>query len=154
MASPNESEFRDDRRRPSVDGPGPHPAGHEQSIGPSLVAYIFIVPKEAEVSWAALRELISPGSSHGPISLPVAEKSNSPAADSWLSHSDAAEYLGLSESTLYRYAGRGQIECRKLCARLQYRLSSLDKFKEQHVRPARRPLRDRVIISTTPSSGK
>ncbi len=154
MASLNDSEFRADKRDAARDGHRPKPTGHDQSTGPALVAYIFIVQKEAEAPLEALRRLVLQGASQGPIDFPMTEKPSSPSADLWLPHSGAAKYLGISESTLYRYAEQEKIECRKLCGRLQYRLMSLDKFKEQHVRPARRPSRNRVIIPTAPSSGK
>ena len=65
-------------------------------------------------------------------------KSSLEIVDSWLEHTAAAEYLGVGRSTLYRYSEHHEIESRKFCGRLQYRLSSLDEFKNQHVRPARR----------------
>ncbi|MDE3135877.1 MAG: helix-turn-helix domain-containing protein [Acidobacteriota bacterium] len=73
--------------------------------------------------------------------------------DPWLRHAQAAAYLGISKSTLYRYAEQQRIESRKLGNRLEYRRSSLDRFKDQHVRPARRPLRVRGIIAPALSSG-
>jgi hypothetical protein len=154
MASLDNSEFQSNKNRAALDGPRPKPTSHEESNGPALVAYIFVVPKGAEVAFEALRNLISQGAFPNPIGFPMTEKPNMPAADSWLPHSDAAEYLGISESTLYRYAEQEKIECRKLCGRLQYRLLSLDNFKDQHVRPARRSHRGGAIIESALSSGK
>jgi Helix-turn-helix domain len=74
--------------------------------------------------------------------------------DSWLEHAAAAEYLGVGPSTLYRYAEEQQIESRKFCGRLQYRLLSLDEFKARHVRPARRSRHESGIIQSAPRSGK
>lgn len=42
--------------------------------------------------------------------------------DPWLKHPQAAEYLGISRSTLYQYACQKKIECRKLGGRLKYRV--------------------------------
>jgi hypothetical protein len=153
MVLPDDSEFRAERRHPPINE-APKPTAQRQSTGVSLVAYVFLLANDAEATLQALRELAARGPAQGPITFPVAEKSDNSAVDSWLPHGDAAEYLGISESTLYRYAEQEKIECRKLCGRLQYRLSSLEKFKDQHIRPARRPLRNRAIIPAAPSSGK
>jgi excisionase family DNA binding protein len=56
----------------------------------------------------------------------------------WLTHAEAASYLGVAVSTLYHYAEQERIECRKIGNRLEYRRSSLDRFKESLIRPARR----------------
>jgi excisionase family DNA binding protein len=70
----------------------------------------------------------------------------------WLTHSEAACYLVVAISTLYRYAEQERIECRKLGNRLEYRRSSLDRFKENQIHPARRA-RSRSIITPTLGSG-
>jgi excisionase family DNA binding protein len=70
----------------------------------------------------------------------------------WLTHFEAARYLGVSTSTLYRYAEQERIECRKTGNRLEYRRSTLDRFKENQIRPARRS-RPRGIIAPTLGSG-
>jgi hypothetical protein len=76
------------------------------------------------------------------------------ASDSWLKHAVAAEYLGISKSTLYQYACQQKIEYRKLAGRLEYRRSTLDQFKDQQIRPAHRWLSQRSILSTALGSGK
>lgn len=119
---------------------------------PALVAYIFVLPNEAKIPWEAIQKLIPQDALRNPI-LPISKETKLPETDSWLQHSAAAEYLGVSASTLYRYAEQHTIESRKLCGRLQYRVSHLEKFKELHVRPARPPL-ERVILSAAPTSGK
>jgi hypothetical protein len=58
----------------------------------------------------------------------------------------------IAASTLYRYAQQERIECRKIGNRLEYRRASLDRFKEQQIRPARRS-RARGIIAPTLGSG-
>ncbi|MCI0723685.1 MAG: helix-turn-helix domain-containing protein [Acidobacteria bacterium] len=70
-----------------------------------------------------------------------------------MSHSAAAEYLGISTSTLYKYACQQKVECRKLGGRLDYRRSVLERFKEEQIRPARRVER-RGIITSAHGSGK
>ena len=72
----------------------------------------------------------------------------------WLKHAEAAEYLGVSKSTLYQYACQQKIECRKLAGRLEYRRSTLDQFKERQIRPAHRWLLQGGIIPTALGSGK
>lgn len=74
--------------------------------------------------------------------------------DSWLKHHDAAEYLGIATSTLYRYACQHRIESRKLGGRLEYRRSVLDKFKDLQIRPANRWPPPRGIIPAALGSGK
>ena len=90
--------------------------------------------------------------SAGPVLLETAPQEPEPT-DEWLSHSAAAVYLGISKSTLYKYASQQRIECRKLGGRLNYRRSVLDRFKEQQIRPARRR-EHRSIITSAHNSGK
>jgi excisionase family DNA binding protein len=102
-----------------------------------------------------LREVLANLVERGPASpiiLPAAPQEMKPE-DSWLSHAAAAEYLGISKSTLYKYACQQKIECRKLGGRLDYRRSTLDRFKQEQVRPARR-YQSRSIIASAQSSGK
>jgi hypothetical protein len=72
----------------------------------------------------------------------------------WLKHAQAAEYLGVSKSTLYQYACRQKIECRKLAGRLEYRRSTLDRFKDRQIRPAHRWFSHGGIIPAALGSGK
>jgi hypothetical protein len=74
--------------------------------------------------------------------------------ETWLNHVGAAEYLGISKSTLYHYACQQRVECRKLGGRLEYRRSVLDRFKEEQVRPVRRSRGQRSIIKSALGSGK
>ena len=74
--------------------------------------------------------------------------------DLWLEHREAATYLGIATSTLYRYATYQEIEHRKLGGRLQYRRSTLDQFKDRTIRPARHSAIPRSIITPALSSGK
>ena len=90
-----------------------------------------------------------------PVIPPIdSRKPSLEIVDSWLEHTAAAEYLEVGRSTLYRYSEHHEIESRKFCGRLQYRLSSLDEFKARHVRPARPFHSERSIIPSAPRSGK
>jgi excisionase family DNA binding protein len=91
----------------------------------------------------------SPNGAHFSVT-PVAPTNETDGV--WLTHSEAACYLGVAISTLYRYAEQERIECRKLGNRLEYRRSSLDRFKENQIHPARRA-RSRGIITPTLGSG-
>jgi len=74
--------------------------------------------------------------------------------DRWFKHAEAAEYLGISKSTLYQYACQQKIECRKLGGRLEYRRSTLNQFKDQQIRPAHRWFSRRSIMPVALGSGK
>jgi excisionase family DNA binding protein len=120
-----------------------------------LVACILLLPKDAAPILALLKHAnTNSGSSSDSQPADVHALSLSPAqGDQWVAHSEAADYLGVAKSTLYRFVCEGRIETRKIGGRLEYRLATLDKFKEQQVRPARRP-RTRGIITPTLGSGK
>lgn len=90
-------------------------------------------------------------------SFPVAERagmSTNRAEDQWLNLNHAAEFIGVSTSTLYKYASHGRIEFRKLAGRLQFRRSVLEGFMEKQVHPARTSPQLRSIISAALGSGK
>ncbi len=74
--------------------------------------------------------------------------------DPWLKHPEAAAYLGISKNTLYRYACQQTIESRKLGGRLEYHRSTLDRFKNRQIRPARRYIEQGGIITAALDSGK
>jgi excisionase family DNA binding protein len=123
----------------------------EQSPPPTLVACFLLSPEQVENLISMLQGLAANPSNALPHVAPPAgspRESNS----TWLTHPEAAKYLGVAISTLYRYAEQERIECRKLGNRLEYRRSSLDRFKENQIRPAR-PLRSRGIIAPTLGSG-
>lgn len=85
------------------------------------------------------------------------EKADEPMSrteDPWLDLSHAAEFIGVSISTLYKYASHGKIEFRKLAGRLQFRRSVLEGFMEKQVHPARNSPQLRSIISAALGSGK
>ena len=122
-----------------------------QSPSPALVACFLLPPEQVENLISLLRGLAANPPNSPPQITPsvvATEELNT----TWLTHSEAARYLGVAMSTLYRYAEQERIEYRKLANRLEYRRSSLDRFKENQIRPARRS-RSRGIIAPTLGSG-
>lgn len=130
-------------------------ACEEDRTGPPPGAYILVIPNVEGPLLDTLQNLLATIAAHGPAVFPL--PSHKPAlevADTWLEHSAAAEYLGIGRSTLYRYSEHQEIESRKFCGRLQYRLSSLDEFKARHIRPSRHSDNHKCIIPSAPRSGK
>ena len=74
--------------------------------------------------------------------------------DPWLRQTEAANYLGISKSTLYQYACQHKIEYRKLGGRLEYRRSTLDRFKDLQIRRTHEWSPRKSIITTALGSGK
>lgn len=112
----------------------------KEDSSPASVVCFVLPPKQAETLISVLQEFVS--SAEGPAPASFSTLSISPTEDStavWLTHPEAAKCLGISTSTLYRYVEQQRIEFRKIGNRLEYRRSTLDQFKEQHVQPARRP---------------
>src|SRR5712692_10068705 len=122
--------------------------------GPRLVACVLLLPEDAEVLAGILCNLAT--NSHVSQDLDALANPDRllrpEPSDSWLPHVEAAKFLGVSMSTLYRYASQERIECRKIAGRLEYRRSTLDKFKTQQIRPAQCS-RARGIITPTLGSG-
>jgi excisionase family DNA binding protein len=120
-----------------------------------LLACILLLPRDAGPILALLKQTNtdSASSSAPQIAAVRTVPSPQPQSDPWLTHSEAADYLGVAKSTLYRFVCEGRIETRKLGGRLEYRRLTLDKFKDQQIRPARRT-RTRGIITPTLGSGK
>jgi len=127
-----------------------------ESASHSMIACLILNPSDSELVVGILRKLAAQAAKPGAMDADVSHvgASSSAPQDSWLDHNAAAGYLGISKSTLYRYAEQERIETCKMGGRLEYRRSSLDKFKDQHVRPARRLHRGRGIIPSALSSGK
>jgi excisionase family DNA binding protein len=133
-----------------------HPnATQGATLNTASLTCILVFVKDSEPILAILRKLADDSTKAEHVSATVIRKiEETPEQhDPWLYHNEAAQYLGISKSTLYRYAEHGEIESRKLGNRLEYRRSSLDRFKDQHVRPARRSPRERGIIASAPVSG-
>jgi excisionase family DNA binding protein len=119
--------------------------GDAADSSPAFVACFVLLPKQAETLISVLQEFVS--STEGLTPANFSTLAIAPSEDSttvWLTHPEAARCLGISTTTLYRYVEQERIEFRKIGNRLEYRRSALDRFKEQHVRPARRPRREEV----------
>jgi excisionase family DNA binding protein len=71
-----------------------------------------------------------------------------PTEDRWLDHNEAAAYLGLKPSTLYKKVSAGEIEHRKYCGRSKYQQSELDHFKNEQIRPARKRGRIPAVLGS------
>jgi excisionase family DNA binding protein len=121
------------------------PGAAKEDSSPALVACFVLPPKQAEILISVLQELASSGdglASSNFSTLGIAPSEDSTAV--WLTHPEAAKCLGISTTTLYRYVEEERIESLKIGNRLKYRRSTLDRFKEQHLRPARRSRRQEV----------
>jgi len=117
-----------------------------------LVACFVLPAEQAEKLISMLQDIVRSPVSEAPLNLPQPAITSLTQSNSWLTHVEAASYLRVAVSTLYRYAEQERIECRKIGNRLEYRRASLDRFKEQQIRPARRP-RARGIMAPTLGSG-
>jgi predicted DNA-binding transcriptional regulator AlpA len=123
---------------------------------PVLVACVVFQTHAPEHLIQKIREAITAlaaQTSACPI-IPEITSLRSVSEDPWLRHSEAAAYLGVSESTLYHYSSGEQIERRKLGGRLEYRRSALDHFKQAHTLPASCRAASARIIASAHSSGK
>ena len=117
----------------------------KEESSPAFVACFFLPPKHAETLISVLQEFVSSAEGIFPAAFSaLAMASTEDPTAVWLTHPEAAKSLGISTTTLYRYVEQERIEFRKIGNRLQYRRSALDRFKEQHVRPARRLRRQEV----------
>ena len=125
----------------------------EQGSSPALVA-CFLLPPEQLENLIAILKVIAANPVNAATSFSASYETMASTSNvAWLTHFEAARYLGISTSTLYRYAEQERIECRKTGNRLEYRRPALDRFKEDQIRPARRS-RTRGIITSALSSGK
>jgi excisionase family DNA binding protein len=109
----------------------------DQNASPVLVACFVLPSEQAEALITMLQRIAANSPTPSPAN---AQPANAiPEFKSqWLTHSEAARYLGVAVSTLYHYAEQERVECRKIGNRLEYRRSSLDRFKESLIRPVRR----------------
>lgn len=132
------------------------PIGRRQDGDSTVVACVVFQTRDPEHVLELLREAL-PGIADSvqetPTTLPAIDPKCGDS-DPWLKHSEAAAYLGIATSTLYRYACERRIESRKLCGRLEYRRSILDQFKDLHIRPAARWSPSGRIIPSALGSGK
>jgi excisionase family DNA binding protein len=128
----------------------------EETDTPRLVACLLLLPENSEHIFKLFQKLATSNPD-----LPAhrattdTEVPKQPRCDDpWLTHSEAAAYLGVSKSTLYHYSCHEEIERRKLGGRLEYRLSILDEFKRAHTLPASCHSASARIIPSAHSSGK
>jgi excisionase family DNA binding protein len=127
-----------------------------QHAHPVLVACVVFQTQAPEHLIQKIREAITALAAQTPAS-PIIPELTSPRSlpeDAWLRHSEAANYLGISKSTLYQYACQHKIECRKLGGRLEYRRSTLDRFKDLQIRRTHQWFAQKSIITTALGSGK
>lgn len=127
-------------------------SSQEHNQPATLLACFLLPADQAERLVSMLRDLAAHPAREPLSSIPSPIAQAPQSNCSWLNHAEAAAYLGIGISTLYRYAEQERIECRKIGNRLEYRRSSLDRFKESLIRPARRA-RMRGIIAPTLGSG-
>jgi len=135
---------------------GRDPTGKGQIGDPTVLACVVFETRDPEqlvqLLYRALTGIAGRALTELPTSATLSLQRDS--EDPWLKHAEAAEYLGISKSTLYQYACQQKIECRKLAGRLEYRRSTLDQFKNRQIRPAHRWLSQRSIIPAALGSGK
>jgi excisionase family DNA binding protein len=114
------------------------------------------VPSDAEPIVAMIEQLAASSQTPSPFLSFLAQDPHAVKGteDRWLEHTEAAKYLGVSKSTLYRYVSQRRIECRKIAGRLEYRQSVLEKLKRDQTRPARLSHHAGGIIPSAFSSGK
>jgi len=127
-----------------------------QHHDPVLVACMVFQTQSPEHLIQKIREAITALAAQRLASPIVPEINSLPSVpeDTWLRHSEAANYLGISKSTLYQYACQHKIECRKLGGRLEYRRSTLDRFKDLQIRRTHKWFDQKSIITTALGSGK
>lgn len=101
---------------------GKDSAGKGQGDEPTVVACVVFQTRDPEQLLQLLRQALTGIADHFPKlssvspTLPLQRDSDDP----WFKHEAAADYLGISKSTLYQYACQQKIECRKLGGRLEY----------------------------------
>jgi excisionase family DNA binding protein len=125
----------------------------EQNSLPALVACFLLPAEQLEDLVSMLKGIAANRQSTTAPLCSSYETTASTSNAAWFTHLEAARYLGISTSTLYRYAEQERIECRKTGNHLEYRRPALDHFKENQIRPARNS-QARGIIPSTLNSGK
>jgi len=135
---------------------GREETGKEAPNDPTVLACVVFQTRNPEQLVRLLKEALTGIRGQAPTvpsPLPTIPF-QAPAADNWLKHREAAEFLGISKSTLYHYVCQQKIECRKLAGRLEYRRSVLERFKDLQIRPPRGHIPLRSIILPALGSGK
>jgi excisionase family DNA binding protein len=137
-------------------GNGRDPTGKRSVGDPTVVACVVFQTRDPEELVQMLRQALTgiadqvPAVPPGSPAPPLQRDSEDP----WFKHAEAAEYLGISKSTLYQYTCQRKIEFRKLGGRLEYRRSTLDQFKDQQISPSRQWFSQRSIMAAALGSGK
>jgi excisionase family DNA binding protein len=121
---------------------------------PEVIACVVFRTRDPEQLIQVLTDALTGIGDVVPAEFPLTPTGQSQSTGSWLKHPEAAEYLGISPSTLYRYACQHRIEYRKLCGRLEYRRTALERFKDLHIHPPARWLPSGRIIPAALGSGK
>lgn len=133
---------------------GRDPTGNGQAGDSTVVACVVFQTRDPEQLIQLLQQALTGIADRGPADLgpsPTLTLSRN-SEDPWLKHTEAARYLGISISTLYRYACQQIIESRKIGGRLEYHQSALEEFKGRQIRPTRHS-RTRGTIVPTLGSG-
>ena len=135
---------------------GRDPTGKGQAGDPSVLACVVFETRDPEQLVQLLHRALTGIAGQAPTEPPTSATLSlqRDSGDPWLKHAEAAEYLGISKSTLYQYACQQKIECRKLGGRLEYRRSTLDQFKDLQIRPAHHWFSKRSIMPAALGSGK
>lgn len=124
---------------------------------PVQLVFVFNgpLPQEFQPAIATLANTLNVATGAGaPKASTAAHEPQPPIEeDPWLGMDDSAKYLGVTKSTMYKYAHERTIEHRKVCGKLQFRRSALDLFLNEHVRPARQPRPKRRRIALAFGSG-
>lgn len=75
---------------------------------PSIVAFFVLSAQTSETLISVLKEFMSSAESLNSTRLAtLASSSNEDSTTTWLTHLEAARFLGISKATLYRYAEQG-----------------------------------------------
>ena len=137
MASENANKATPNQSEPNVTHPGTQER-RRGSDSSQVLACLLILPSDAEPIVSLLKNLAASSPWSSPLPFIGGPASPKAIDDPWLKHAEAADYLGISKSTLYQYACQQKIECRKLTGRFEYSRSTLDEFKDHQIRPAHR----------------
>ncbi len=135
---------------------GREPNGSRQISEPTVVACVVFQTRDPDHLVQLLREALTGIADPVPEGCPISPKvlPQTECEDPWLKHPEAAQYLGISKSTLYRYSCQQKIESRKLGGRLEYHQSTLDRFINRQIRPAQRIAEQGSKITWARGSGK
>src|SRR5713101_432047 len=114
MISPSNSRPQTAERLYTESGNGAKVSCADEQEAATIFACIFVLPKDAASVIEILCKLTSNRLIKHSVGFAVQDRPDSPPEpeDSWLEHSVAADYLGISKSTLYHYAEQGKIESR------------------------------------------